>query len=36
MVVYKAGSLMLWGYFSAGGPRHPVQIDGIIDSNTNR
>ena len=31
-VKYTAGSLMLWAYFSAGGPGHLVQIHGIMDS----
>ncbi len=32
MVKYTAGSLMLWACFSARGPEHLVQIDGIMDS----
>ncbi len=31
-VKYTAGSLMLWAYFSAGGPGHVVQIHDIMDS----
>jgi len=30
-VKYNAGSLMLWDDFSAGGPGHLVQIEGIMD-----
>ncbi len=29
-VKYTAQSLMLWAYFSAGGPGHLVQIHGIM------
>ncbi len=31
-VKYTAGSLMLWACFSAGGPEHLVQMQGIMDS----